>query len=82
MAMASAITNCLRIVCSCPDSIDRTATGFNPYEVVSQIVQLLLDPRLSGFADGHNTDYRRDPDGDPKNREKATHLISEQGHNG
>jgi hypothetical protein len=54
----------LRIVRARAYSVDRAATGFNPDEVVSEIVELLLDAGLPRFADRHYTDYRRDPDRD------------------
>jgi hypothetical protein len=41
---------------------------------------LLLDSRLSGFANGHDTDHSRNPDRDPKNRKDASHLVSEERH--
>ena len=66
---------------ACAHPIDRPAASFNPDEVISKIVQLLLDPRLSGFADGHNADDRRDPNSDPQDRENASHLVPEQCHN-
>ena len=62
------------------DAVDRAAASFNPDEVVSKVVQLLLDSRLSGFADGHDTDHGRNPDGDPQDRQDAPHFISEQRH--
>jgi hypothetical protein len=41
---------------------------------------LLLDSRLSGFANGHDADHCRNADGYPQNREDASHLVSEQRH--
>jgi hypothetical protein len=41
----------------------------------AQVVQLLLDPGLSGFADGNNTDYGRDSDGAPQDGQNASHLV-------
>jgi len=38
--------------------------GFDPDEVVSQIVELLFDPRLASFTDGHNANHRGNADGD------------------
>ena len=46
---------CLRIVCACHQAIDRTTARLNPNKVIAQVVQLLLDPSLSGFTDGNNT---------------------------
>ncbi len=62
------------------DAVDRPAASFNPDEVVSQVVQLLLHARLSRFADSHDTDHSRNPDGDPQNSQNASHLVSEQRH--
>src|SRR6202041_2752866 len=67
----------LRIVCACHHAIDRTTARLNPNKVIAQVVQLLLDPSLSGFTDGNNTDYGRNPDTDPQDRENASHLISQ-----
>jgi hypothetical protein len=50
------------IVRSSLDAVDGTPTGFDPDEVVSKIVKLLLDSSLSGVADGHDTDDCRDAD--------------------
>ena len=65
---------------ACANPVDRPAAGLNPNEVVTEIVQVLLDSRLSRFTDGHNTDHSRNPDGDPENRQDASHLVSEQRH--
>ena len=62
------------------DAVDRPAASFNPDEVVTKVVQLLLDSRLSRFADCHDTDHSRNPDGDPQNSQEASHLVSEQRH--
>ena len=63
-------------------TVDRAAASLNPDEVVSKIIQLLLDSRLSGFANGHHADHCRNPDGYPQNRQDASHLVSEQCHQG
>jgi hypothetical protein len=34
---------------------------------------------LTSLADSYGTDDSRNPDGDPQNRQDASHLISEQG---
>jgi hypothetical protein len=44
----------LRVMRACADAVDRPTARFNPDEVVAKIVQLLLDSRLSGFADGRH----------------------------
>jgi hypothetical protein len=62
------------------DSIDRTAPSLNPDEVVSKVVQLLLDSRLTRFADSDDTDHSGYPDSDPQNSQDASHLVSEQRH--
>jgi hypothetical protein len=62
------------------DAIDRAASGFNPDEVVSQVVEVLLDSGLPGIADGHNTDDSGNPNGDTQNRQDASHLVAQQGH--
>ncbi len=59
-------------------AVPRTAPCFNPYKVIAQIIQLLLDPRLSRFADSHNANHRRDTDGDSQDSQNAAHLVSEQ----
>jgi hypothetical protein len=59
-------------------SVDRPAPSFDPDEVVSKVVQLLLDSRLSRVPDCYDTDDRRNPDGDSQNRQDASHLVSEQ----
>jgi hypothetical protein len=64
---------------ACADAVDGPATSFNPDEVVSQVVELLLNSRLTSLADSYDTDDSRNPDGDPQNRQDASHLISEQG---
>jgi hypothetical protein len=64
-------------VCACHHAIDRTTARLNPNKVIAQVVQLLLDPSLSGFTDGNNADYGRNPDTDPQDRENASHLISQ-----
>src|ERR1700682_2272293 len=58
----------LCIVGACAHPVDRAASGFNPDEIVSEIVELLFDTGLSRFADGYDADYRRNPDGDPQDR--------------
>jgi hypothetical protein len=63
-------------------AVDRAATSLNPDEVVAKIIQLLLDSRLSRFANGHDADHCRNPDGYPQNRQDASHLVSEQRHQG
>src|SRR5271169_5935406 len=70
----------LRVMRSSADAVDRPPPSFNPDEIVSQVVQLLLHPRLSGLADGHDADHRRNPDGDPQHRQHASHLVSKQRH--
>jgi len=70
----------LRVMRACADAVDRPTARFNPDEVVAKIVQLLLDSRLSGFADGHDTNDGRNPDSDPQNCQDAAHLVSEQRH--
>jgi hypothetical protein len=59
------------------DAVHSPATGFNPDKIVSEIVQLLFYPYLARFANGDDTDYRRNPNSDSQNREEAAHLVSE-----
>jgi hypothetical protein len=59
---------CLRIVSAGADAVYRSASSFNPDEVVPQVVELLLDSGLSGVADGHNTDDSGNPNGDAQDR--------------
>src|SRR6516162_2226385 len=63
-------------------SVNRTAPGFDPDKVISQIVELLFDARLSRAADSDHTDYRRNPDRDSQDRQNASHLVSEERHQG
>jgi hypothetical protein len=58
-------------------AVDRATTRFNPDEVVSKIVELLLDAGLSRFADGYYADDRGYSDGDPKDSQNASHLVPE-----
>jgi hypothetical protein len=62
------------------NAVDRPSTRFNPNEVVSKVIQLLLNSRLSCSADGHHTNYSRDPDRDSENCQDTPHLVSEQCH--
>ena len=64
------------------DAIDRPASGFNPDEIVSKVVEVLLDSGLPGIADCDDTDHGSNPDGDSQNRQDASHLVSEQRHKG
>jgi hypothetical protein len=59
-------------------AVHRAAPCFNPYKVIAQIIQLLLDPRLSRFANGDNANHRCDPDSDAQDRQDAAHFVSEQ----
>jgi hypothetical protein len=61
------------------DAIDRAASGFNPDEVVSQVVEVLLDSGLPGITDGHNTDDGGNSNSDTQNRQDASHLVPQQG---
>jgi len=61
-------------------SVHGTAACLNPNEVVSQIVQLLLDARLARFTDGHNANHCGNADGDAKHSQQAAHLVSRQRH--
>ena len=72
----------LRIMRARAHAVDRAPASLNPDEVVPQIIQLLLDSRLSRFANGHDADHGGNPDGDPQNRQDASHLVSEQRHQG
>jgi hypothetical protein len=60
-------------------AIDRAASGFDPHEIVAEIVHLFFDARLAGFADGYDADYGSDADGDAHDSQQAAHFISEQG---
>ena len=71
-----------RIMRARAHSVHRSASSFDPNEVVSEVVQLLLDSRLSRVANCHDTDDRRNPDGDSQNRQDASHLVSEQRNQG
>src|SRR6266849_1834159 len=69
-----------RIVRARAHAVDRTASGFNPDEIIPEIVELLLYTRLPRFADCDDADHRGNPDGDPQDRQNASHLVSEQRH--
>jgi hypothetical protein len=43
---------------------------------------LLLNSRLASFADCHNTNHGSNPNRDSQNRQDASHLVSEQRHQG
>ena len=58
-------------------TVDCATARFNPDEVVSKIVELLLDARLSRLADGYYTDDLSYSDGDPKDGKNASHLVPE-----
>ncbi len=72
----------LGVMCPSSDAIHRSSSRLNPHKVVAQIVQLLLDARLSCFSDRNNTNDRGDPDGNSQYRQDAAHLVSEQRHQG
>ena len=57
-------------------SVHGAAARFNPHKVVAEIVHLLLDARLAGFADSYHADHRSDTDGDAHDRQQAAHLVS------
>ena len=61
-------------------SIHRASARFYPDKIIPQVVQLLFDLGLSGFADRDDADNRRDPDGDAQDRQHASHFIPKQGH--
>jgi hypothetical protein len=63
------------------DAVHRSASGFNPDEVVSEVVEVLLDSGLPGIADGHYTDDSGNPNGYAQDCQDASHLVPEQGHN-
>jgi hypothetical protein len=63
-------------------AIHRATSGFDPHKIVPEIVQLLLDSGLAGFADGDDTDDRRNPDGYSQDRQDASHLVPQQRHYG
>ena len=66
MATASAITNVfVSCVPGATPSIARPP-ALNPDEVVTKVIQVLLDSCLSCFADRYDTDNSCNPDGDPK----------------
>jgi hypothetical protein len=56
-------------------TVDSPTACFNPDEVVSKIVELLLDAGLSCLADGYYTDDRSYSDGNPKDGKNASHLV-------
>jgi hypothetical protein len=58
-------------------AVDCATASFNPNEVVSKIVELLLDASLSRFADGYYADDRGYSDGDPQDGKNASHLVPE-----
>ena len=64
------------------DAVDRAPARFDPDEVVTEIVELLLDAGLSRFANGYDANHRGDPDGDAEDGEDASHLVAEQGNDG
>jgi hypothetical protein len=61
-------------------SIHGASARFYPNKIVAQVVQLLFDLRLPGFADCYDADNRRDPDGDAQDRQHASHFIPKQRH--
>jgi hypothetical protein len=63
-------------------AIHRATSGLDPHKIVPEIVQLLLDSGLSGFADGDDTDDRRNPDRYSQDRQDASHLVPQQRHYG
>jgi hypothetical protein len=67
-------------MCPCPNTIHRASASLNPDKIVTKAVQLLLNSGLPGFADCHNTDNRRNPNGYSQDRQDAAHLVPEQRH--
>jgi len=53
-------------------AIHRATSGLDPHKIVPEIVQLLLDSGLSGFADGDDTDDRRNPDRYSQDRQDSS----------
>ena len=60
------------------NAVDGATSRFNPYKIVAEIIKLMLDPRLTGLADGHHANHRGDPDGDTQDREHASQLVAQQ----
>jgi hypothetical protein len=60
------IAHCERRVVLCPGThaVDGSPAPFDPYEIVAEIVELLLDLLLAGLSDGHHANHRRDANGD------------------
>jgi hypothetical protein len=62
-------------------TVHRTPSGFNPDKIVSKI-SVAARLGLSGFADGDDTDNRRNPDRYSQDRQDASHLVPKQRHYG
>src|SRR5258706_526356 len=79
---ARSTSSCVNAARPGADAIHRPSAGLDPDEVVAEVIELLLDPRLTSSPDGHNADDRGDSDGDPEHREQAAHLVSQKCPNG
>ncbi len=58
------------------DAVDRAPAGFNPHEVVAQIVELLFDAGLARLANGHHANHRRNPDSDSQDGQRSCAFCS------
>ena len=59
-------------------SVDGASAGFDPHEVVAQLVQGEFDASLACFADGDDADDGGDADGYAKHGQDAAQLVREQ----
>src|SRR5260370_9682624 len=55
---------CFGIVRARAHAVHRAAPGFNPYKVIAQLIQVLLDSRLPRFANSDATNPSCDTHGD------------------
>ena len=57
---------------------DNPGAGFNPNQIVAQIVELLLDAGLRRAGDRQDTHNRRNADTDTQYNQKAARLVAKQ----
>jgi hypothetical protein len=72
----------LRAVGAGAPAIDGAAARFDPNEIVAEIVELLFDASLAGFADGHDANHRSDANGDAEDGQHAAQFVAQQGDHG
>src|SRR2546430_5650471 len=54
------------------NAVDRPPARLNPHKIVAEVIELLFDTRLAGFANSHHANHGSDADGD----RKSTRLNS------